>query len=131
MKILLHFQLNPMQQLLNPACEISDDAKTIPATTVLHGYLDSTTYTYEVNHNPFVSLGEYLDLQAVPGDLTGDAEISVADLIRLQKYLLGQERLSIQLWKNADLNRDQVVNIYDWNLLKKMILNLKYEKSRK
>ena len=109
--------------ILNPECEISDDAKTIPATTVLHGYLDSTVYTYKVNHNPFVSLGEYLNMQTVPGDLTGDEKVSVADLIRLQKYLLGQECLPIQLWKNADLNRDQVVNIYDWNLLKKMILN--------
>lgn len=109
--------------ILNPECEISDDASTIPATTVLHGYLDSTTYTYEVNSNPFVSLGEYQNIQAMPGDLTGDGEISVLDLIILQKYLLGQERLPVQLWKNADINGDQVVNIYDWNFLKKMILN--------
>ncbi|MDE6729456.1 MAG: leucine-rich repeat protein [Oscillospiraceae bacterium] len=108
--------------ILNPACEISDDAKTIPATTVLHGYLDSTAYFYGVNSNPFMSLGEHLEIRAVPGDLTGDEEISVADLIRLQKYLLGQENLQVQLWKNADLNRDRIVNIYDWNLLKKIIL---------
>lgn len=109
--------------ILNPDCEISDNASTIPATTVLHGYLDSTTYTYEVNNNPFVSLGEYLEIQAVRGDLTGDEDISVLDLVLLQKYLLGQESLPVQLWKNADLNRDQIVNIYDWNLLKKMVLN--------
>ena len=108
--------------ILNPDCEISDDAKTIPAATAIHGYLDSTAYFYEVNHNPFISLGEYLKIQLVQGDLTGDEQVSVTDLVKMQKYLLGQENISAQLWKNADLDQNHIVNVYDLILLKKEIL---------
>lgn len=110
--------------ILNPDCEISDDAKTIPAAAAIHGYLDSTAYFYEVNDNLFISLGEYLDIRLIQGDLTGDERVSVTDLVKMQKYLLGQEEISAQLWKNADLDHNQVVNIYDLILLRKKILKI-------
>ena len=44
----------------NPECEIYDSAITIPNSTVIYGYDDSTAQDYALAHgNEFVSLGKY------------------------------------------------------------------------
>ena len=47
---------------------------------------------------------------------------TVSDLILLQKYLLGAEKISNQATLNADINRDGEVNAFDLALLKREIL---------
>lgn len=61
--------------------------------------------------------------EATLGDLNADGEISVLDILTLQKYLLGKESFSEATWKNADMNSDGIVNIYDLILLKQAVLN--------
>lgn len=58
--------------------------------------------------------------EPVQNDITGDGISDILDLITLQKWLLGEATLIN--WRNADLNTDGVVNIYDFCLLKKALL---------
>ena len=56
------------------------------------------------------------------GDVNTDGQVSILDVVTLQKYLLGYSGI-INLNYNADMNDDNVLNIYDLVLLKKAILN--------
>ena len=58
---------------------------------------------------------------SVKGDVNQDGECTVADIIKLQKYLLGTEKLTD--WKSADLTGDNLINIYDFISLKKLLLS--------
>ena len=57
----------------------------------------------------------------VPGDVNGDGQTDVTDIIILQKYLLGLEKLPKP--ENADLHQDGVIDIYDLGLLKRDVLS--------
>ena len=49
----------------------------------------------------------------VPGDLNQDGICSAADLVMLQKYLLGDLELIQEQALRADMTQDQVVNGFD------------------
>jgi lysophospholipase L1-like esterase len=55
------------------------------------------------------------------GDVNGDGQTDVTDIIILQKYLLGLEKLLKP--ENADLHQDGVIDIYDLGLLKRDVLS--------
>jgi hypothetical protein len=57
------------------------------------------------------------------GDVNCDGEISISDVILLQKWLLTGSNVSLPCWKTADLNHDNAIDIFDLGLLKNMILN--------
>ncbi|MCM1529816.1 MAG: dockerin type I repeat-containing protein [Alistipes sp.] len=58
-------------------------------------------------------------LSAPQGDINGDGEIGIADMVLLQKYLLGGKSISL----SADLNEDGSIDSYDMILMRKMIVN--------
>ncbi|MBE6875726.1 MAG: lysophospholipase [Ruminococcus sp.] len=58
---------------------------------------------------------------SVKGDVNQDGQCTVADVIKLQKYLLGRDKLTD--WKSADLTGDNLINIYDFIALKKLLLS--------
>jgi len=60
------------------------------------------------------------DTELIPGDVTGDNAFNVADIIALQKWLLGKGTL--QNWKAGDFSGDEILNIYDLILMKKALL---------
>ncbi|MDE6776560.1 MAG: carbohydrate-binding domain-containing protein, partial [Oscillospiraceae bacterium] len=49
--------------------------------------------------------------------------VGFADLLLLQKYLIGKETLSEEAYQNANIINDDVVNIYDFVALKRKVLN--------
>lgn len=55
------------------------------------------------------------------GDINDDGEVTVADAVMLQSYLLGKESLSEEQVSAADLDRDQKVTVFDFVLMKKKI----------
>ncbi len=57
------------------------------------------------------------------GDINNDSQVTVLDIVALQKYLLGQSTDGVKVDKTADMNNDDIVNIYDLILLKKQLLN--------
>lgn len=60
---------------------------------------------------------------AMPGDINGDHDVDIMDIIRLQKYILNIGTLTPEEMKAADLNQDNETDIYDLALMKRMIVN--------
>lgn len=55
------------------------------------------------------------------GDVNDDKAISVADIIMMQKYLLGIDKMT--LMSAGDLTKDNIINILDLCALKEMVFN--------
>lgn len=56
------------------------------------------------------------------GDNNGDGEITILDLLRIQKKLLNSVNLSSEQLEASDVNKDNVVDILDLLLVKKHLL---------
>ncbi len=59
--------------------------------------------------------------QTLAGDLNLDSTVSVADVVMMQKYLLGLASLSGDAFDNANVSADNAVNAFDMAVLKKMV----------
>jgi len=105
----------------NPNCEIYDDSDTISDTATIYGYENSTAQAYAEKYNrKFVSLGKAPVYEK--GNILKNAFIGVADVIYLQKYLHGKQKLTQEEAQLADMNDDGVVNVYDLILLKRKLI---------
>ncbi|MDE6671444.1 MAG: dockerin type I repeat-containing protein [Ruminococcus sp.] len=56
------------------------------------------------------------------GDLNYDSEITIADAVTFQKYLIGQTDLTSTQYTCADINSDDYVDVFDMVLLRKHIV---------
>lgn len=61
-------------------------------------------------------------ISAVKGDVDGDGEVSVLDIIRVNRYILGVGTLTAGEFKRADLYEDGIIDIFDLGLLKMLFL---------
>ena len=62
-------------------------------------------------------------IKQIKGDLNGDTNITLTDLIPLQKHLLLRTNLTTEQSALADLNSDGMINVIDLMLLKRTLLN--------
>lgn len=60
--------------------------------------------------------------QSLAGDVNVDGNVGVADIVLLQKYLLGQASLSQEQFENADVCEETGVDVFDLAILKRMVL---------
>lgn len=60
----------------------------------------------------------------LPGDLNSDNTLTTADVVLLQRYILGEKSLTQSQWQAADLNTDGVVNGFDLALLRQKLTAL-------
>lgn len=60
--------------------------------------------------------------QAVKGDLNGDGELTIADIVILQNWLMNASETELINWKSADLCKDDILDIYDLCLMKQEFL---------
>ena len=58
--------------------------------------------------------------KSIDGDVNADGEITVADLVMLQKWLFGSGILTD--WKAGDLNKDNIIDIFDLCMLRKLLV---------
>ena len=56
----------------------------------------------------------------VPGDANDDGSLTTADLLMVEKWLLGYGELTN--WKNADLCEDNIIDVFDLCLLRKELI---------
>lgn len=63
----------------------------------------------------------YIDNPFVLCDVNADGVSNTADLVVFQKWLLGNG--SLANWKAADLYRDDKLDIYDFILMRRLIIN--------
>ncbi|MEE5992511.1 MAG: leucine-rich repeat protein [Oscillospiraceae bacterium] len=117
--------------ILNPSCEIYDTARTISnahdwETDVsafygtIHGVPNSTAQAYAEKYGyKFGIIGEAPTEDKISGDINGDGDLTVADVIEFSQKLLSRQAIP----KDFDLNNDNVVNVIDLALLKRALLN--------
>ncbi|MDE6707725.1 MAG: dockerin type I repeat-containing protein [Oscillospiraceae bacterium] len=54
--------------------------------------------------------------------MNDDGEFTVADIVILQKWL-SQGKIKLANWKATDMNNDGILNIFDFCLMKQMLIN--------
>ncbi|MDE6424793.1 MAG: leucine-rich repeat protein [Ruminococcus sp.] len=123
--------------ILNPECAICNDKDTITNgyfqdsdgynyndfKGTIYGYENSTAQAYaEECGYKFESIGKAPEKEAISGDVNGDNEFNVSDLVLIQKYLLGGSDTEISNWKQADLNGDGVLDVFDLCLMRKKLI---------
>ena len=59
------------------------------------------------------------------GDVNCDGEVTIADAVLLQKWLLAVPGTQIPYWKNADLCEDDRLDVFDLCLLKQLMIEQK------
>ena len=60
--------------------------------------------------------------EEIKGDVNFDGEFNAADLVLMQRYLLGREKFSRKQFAAADLNSDSAVDVYDLIRFRKMMI---------
>ena len=111
-----------MVTILNPDCviETEDDSHTFPYDTKISGYEGSTAQEYAKYRRTFVSLGEPPVYEK--GDLNRDGEITLADAVLYQRFLLGEIQIPDAVGPLADMDDDKKLNAKDYTLLKQKLL---------
>jgi len=89
-------------------------------TEYINGKSDTPTETTEPTTEPEVITPTGRDI--ITGDVNTDDNVNLQDVILLQKYLLGKEKLFRDGYLSADMNYDDIVNIYDLIQLKRQLL---------
>ncbi|MBO5383782.1 MAG: dockerin type I repeat-containing protein [Ruminococcus sp.] len=56
------------------------------------------------------------------GDANSDNLFNVADVVTLQRWLLSEANTVVMNWRAADLNRDEILNVFDLSLMKKKLI---------
>ena len=95
-----------------------------PDPPVIYGYDGTAAQSYAaLNGYPFELLDSAPDAAPLAGDADGNGSFGTADLIALQKYLLGIGTL--QDPDAADLNGDGIIDVFDLGLMKRLLLSQK------
>ena len=90
--------------------------------------------TGKVKNNELLATGDIVTITSsktsedyqisVLGDTNGDGKISIADLLKTQKHILGANKLSGVYEKSADINNDNSVTLVDLLKIQKYILGV-------
>lgn len=135
----------------NPNTKIYDGVSFDPADLFLHGDDDAkiSVYAYPNNSAPesvdkyysYISVEDYVEqtnqeellhegkelFDFIPlgsGDMNGDGDISVADLVKMQRYLLSMDTISRLESLLGDVNKDGRVDVFDLVGLRQIIVKL-------
>lgn len=65
----------------------------------------------------------YDESSELPGDVTLDNDFSVLDVMYMQRYLHNLHSLNDSAFRNADLNHDGTVDVFDLALMKRSLLS--------
>lgn len=94
-----------------------------------HFYLkDNETYEAKYSGDYELHLSKISDIKFIAqedapkyGDANDDGEVTVADAVMLQKWLLGESK-ELTCWQNVDLYEDNRIDVFDLCLLKRLLI---------
>ena len=105
-------------KVYNPNCKLSGSKYDFNNNKlVVYGYIGSTAEEFAA----FFKL-KFIPIEPsnIKGDCNSDNSVNIADLVMLQKYILGCDRFAN--WKNADLCEDECIDSFDMILLRKLLI---------
>ena len=98
-------------------------------------YKDSDGFSYICDDQPEVTLNDNDSIELVfrtklkiSGDVNGDAEFDITDVVCFQKWLLSDNNSELPFWQSADFCIDNKLDIFDLCLMKKALLEATAEK---
>lgn len=118
--------------ILDPECIICETSDNSDPTSsnyisnvryggVICGYSGSTAQSYAEKHG--FSFIEIEDTSVrIKGDVNGDGEFSISDVVLLQKWLIAVPDTELVDWKSADLCEDGNLDVFDLCLMRKALL---------
>ncbi len=111
----------------NPSCSMprlrifsngSDENGSSYFNGTIYGYEDSTAQEHATKFNlNFALIGEKLK-----GDLNYDGIVDTQDVVIMKKYLVGLSGLTNSQCECADMNDDEIVNVFDLIFLKRAVM---------
>ena len=57
------------------------------------------------------------------GDVNGDGEFNISDVVLLQKWLIAIPNIEISVWQSVDFYEDEIIDIFDLTLMKRILIN--------
>ena len=142
LKLTLQYNLNGTENYDNVAeataakgewVQLSNANFTIPAgasNMVLYVEADSKTNDFFIDDAAIATKGTKIAASGTGssgdpagvllGDVNSDGSVNVLDIITMQKYMLGAK--TTMSFEAADINKDNVIDIFDLALLKQMVL---------
>lgn len=85
---------------------------------------------FDFNGKPLESLKVFRNIypqkkvhpKPVAGDVDNNGEFNIADVVITQKWLLAVPDIHLDNWKAGDLCEDDVINVFDFCLMKRMLI---------
>lgn len=104
-----------------------NDSLINPAQTgEAHGYIDRETIVWHEVQEPVIDALIQVWKAEIKGDVNGDGRFTIADMVMLQKWLLGSGELTV--WKNGDLCEDGIINVFDLCMIQRLLIQSYYQK---
>lgn len=66
---------------------------------------------------------EFTELEYTLGDVNFDSSFNVADVVTLQNWLVTKPDSKLNYWKAADLNDDDILDVFDLTAMKKALIS--------
>lgn len=82
-------------------------------------YIEDTTTTTTEEIPPI--MGGF-PLPDPDGDINRDGRFGIADVVTMQKWLLGKKDIEVNYWENADLYRDGKIDVFDVCLMREKLI---------
>lgn len=99
-------------------CIIYDRIEKLSGVTI-HGFPGTIAETYaKVNGFTFISIEDDI----ASGDVNDDGSFGVSDVVLFQKWLLAIPDATLENWKAADYNNDNIFNVFDLCLMKRALI---------
>ena len=114
----------------NPDCNIFDQSDTICTEYdkdlkrdifdgVIRGCEGSTAQAYALKYGY-----TFEAISSITGDVSGDGEFNISDVVLVQKWLLGVPDTQFTDWKAADYCPDNKLNVFDLCLMKQALVDV-------
>lgn len=108
---------------LPPDEYIEDTTEDLPpvagGTTPPDNYIENTTTTTTEEIPPI--MGGF-PLPDPDGDINLDGKFSIADVVSMQRWLLGKKDIEVNYWENADLYQDGKIDVFDVCLMREKLI---------
>lgn len=111
---------------LSSVCKIAYENQLCPVLWDITGiHYDRSTCTMydEELKNSLMSVVEGSEQENIKGDINGDGLFNIADVVKLNSYLISEDTLTSEQLKYADINEDGSVDVFDLIMFRQMVIN--------